>query len=124
MRADDVEAAVKTNTCKQSVCECGCVLCALSTKTLLLLFLLNNYHKYQRWSSRGRLWPRGHILKFLALASKVKSLASKPQVLKNSPVFGLRTALFFEPLKLCWKMPETSRKIYEDLFCIPFLEIT
>ena len=32
---------------------------------------------YQRWSPRGRLWPRGHILKSLALA-----LASKPQVLR------------------------------------------
>ena len=27
----------------------------------------------QRWSPRGRPWPRGHILK--SLASKVKSLA-------------------------------------------------
>ena len=49
----------------------------------------------QRWS------PRGHILKSLALASKVKSLAlvSKPQVLENCPVLGSRTALFFEQLK-------------------------
>ena len=30
----------------------------------------------QRWSPRGRPWPRGHILKSLALA-----VASKPQVL-------------------------------------------
>ena len=39
----------------------------------------------QRWSFRGRPWPRGHILKSLALASKVKSLAlaSRPQVLDN-----------------------------------------
>ena len=59
----------------------------------------------QRWS------PRGHILKSLALP-----LASKPQVLK-------KTVLFFEPLKLCWKTPETSRKIFEDLFCVLFLEI-
>ena len=53
----------------------------------------------QRWS------PRGHILKFLALAlaSKVKSLAlaSRPQVLENRPVHGSRTALFFELLKFC-----------------------
>ena len=39
-----------------------------------------------------------------------------PQVLK-------KTVLFFEPLKLCWKTPETSRKIFEDLFCVLFLEI-
>ena len=61
----------------------------------------------QRWSPRGRSWlrgrPRGHILKSLALASKVKSLAltSRPQVLENWPVLGSRTALFFELLKFC-----------------------
>ena len=49
---------------------------------------LNNANaKSQRWSSRGRPWPRGrprgHILKFLALASR-------PQVLENCPVLGLR----------------------------------
>ena len=72
----------------------------------------------QRWS------PRGHILKSLALASKVKSLAlaSKPQVLENWPVLGSRTALFFEQLKFRWKTPETSRKICKDLFCFPHLE--
>ena len=47
---------------------------------------------YQRWSPRGRPWPRGrprgHILKSLALASK-------PQVLENWPVLGSRTPLFF-----------------------------
>ena len=45
----------------------------------------------QRWSPQGRPWPRGRprgqILKSLALASKVKSLAlalaSRPQVLEN-----------------------------------------
>ena len=62
-------------------------------------------YNVQRWSPRGRPWPRGrlrgHILK--SLASKVKSLAlaSRPQVLKNWPVLGLRTALFFELLKFC-----------------------
>ena len=59
----------------------------------------------QRWSPRGRPWPRerprGQILKSLALASKVKSLAlaSRPQVLENWPVLGSRTALVFELLK-------------------------
>ena len=48
----------------------------------------------QRWSSWGRFWPRGQILKSLALASR-------PQVLENWPVLGLRTALFFELLKFC-----------------------
>ena len=52
---------------------------------------------WQRWS------PREHILKSLALASKVKSLAlaSRPHVLENWPVLGSRTALFFELLKFC-----------------------
>ena len=62
-------------------------------------------HGQQRWSPRGRPWPRGrpreHILKSLALASKVKSLALRPQVLENWPVLGSRTALFFELLKFC-----------------------
>ena len=57
-------------------------------------------HKSQRWSPRGRPWPRGrprgHILKSLALA-----LASRPQVLENWPVLGSRTALFFGMLKFC-----------------------
>ena len=67
--------------------------------------------EYQRWSPRGRPWPRGRprgqILKSLALAlaSKVKSLAlalaSRPQVLENWPVLGSRTALFFGKLKFC-----------------------
>ena len=62
---------------------------------------------YQRWSPRGRPWPRGRprgqILKSLALASKVKSLAlaSRPQVLENWPVLGSRTALLFGKLKVC-----------------------
>ena len=59
----------------------------------------------QRWSPRGRPWPRGrprgHSFKSLALASKVKSLALRPQVLENWPVLGSRTALFFELLKFC-----------------------
>ena len=65
----------------------------------------SDHRKIQRWSPRGRPWPRGrprgHILKSLSLASKVKSLASKPQVLENCPVLGSRTVVFFEPLKLC-----------------------
>ena len=61
----------------------------------------------RKWSLRGRPWPRGHMLKSLALASKVKSLASKPQVLEDCPVLGLRTALIFELLKFC-RWPEKN----------------
>ena len=55
----------------------------------------------QRWSPRG--CPRGHILKFLVLASK-------PQVFKNCPVLVSRTALFFEPLKFCCKCQKPRKK--------------
>ena len=71
---------------------------------------------YQRWSPRGRPWPRGrprgHILKSLAWASKVKSLAlaSKLQVLENCPVLGSRTALFFEQLNFVGKRQKLRRK--------------
>ena len=62
------------------------------------------------------------------MASKVKSLAlvSKPQVVENCPVLGLKTATFFKSLKFCrlpekkllkifffWRSPE---KNCEDLF--------
>ena len=67
----------------------------------------------QRWSPRGRPWPRGrprgHILKSLALAWK-------PQVLENCPVLGSRTALFFEPLKLCWKNQKPRRTVANTFF--------
>ena len=73
----------------------------------------------QRWS------PRGHILKSLALASKVKSLAlalalaSRPQVLENWPVLGLRTARFFGMLKFCvW-----LEKFFGKRFFFFFFEI-
>ena len=71
---------------------------------------------HQRWSPRGRPWPQGQILKSLALASKVKSLASRPQVLENWPVLGSRTALFFELLKFC----EALEKLFGKRF---FVEI-
>ena len=47
-----------------------------------------------------------------SLASKVKSLASKPQVLENWPVLGSRTALFFEWLKFC----KWAEKFFLDRF--------
>ena len=61
----------------------------------------------QRWSPRGRPWPRGHILKSLALA-----LASKPQVLglglglealgpRKLPCPRLEDSTIFEQLKFC-----------------------
>ena len=85
--------------------------CPFKTKTFLLKVFISpsatntpNFTTYsdgQRWSPRGR--PRGQILKSLALASKVKSLAlaSRPQVLENWPVLGSRTAVFFGKLKFC-----------------------
>ena len=67
-----------------------------------------DYVTKQRWSPRGRPWPRGHILK--SLASKVKSLASRPQILENWPVLGSRTALFFELLICCGALEKFSGK--------------
>ena len=72
--------------------------CIADEKTMLSELAFHG--KMQRWSLRGRPWlrgrPRGHILKSLALASTVKSLAlaSKPHLLEIYPVLGLRTALF------------------------------
>ena len=95
-----------------------------------MYYILNYYT--QRWSPRGRPWPRGrprgHILKSLALA-----LASKPQVLglglglealgpRKLPCPRLEDSTFFEPLKFCRKTPETLRKICKYLFYFPQLE--
>ena len=79
---------------------------------------------HQRWSPRGRPWPRGrprgHIL---------KSLASKPQVLglealgpRKLPCPRLEDSTISELLKFCWKTPETSQKICKCLFCFLQLE--
>ena len=50
--------------------------------------------------------------------SKVKAVASKPQLLKNCPVLGLRRALFFELLKFCeapekffWKTVSSGNRL-------------
>ena len=92
----------------------------------ITLYISDFCCRHQRWS------PRGQILKSLALASKVKSLASRPQVLENWPVFGSRTALFFELLKFCGALEKFFGKRFfcayrlknfcEDLFF--FLEST
>ena len=50
------------------------------------------------------------------MTSKVKSLASKPQVLENCLVLGSRTALLIVSLKSYWKTADTSRKRCEDFF--------
>ena len=78
---------------------------------------------WQRWSPRGRPWPRGQILKSLALASR-------PQVLENWPVLGSRTAVFFELLKFCGALEisfgkrffvEIAWKIFVKTFFFYFL---
>ena len=65
-------------------------------------------------------------MKSLALASMVKSLASRSQVLENWPVLGSRTTLFFELLKFrgaldkfFWKTcfcGDRLKNFCEDLF--------
>ena len=95
------------------------------------------FANHQWRSPRGRPWSRGRpcgqILKSLALASKAKSLlASKSQVLENCPIFGLRTALFFEWLKLCrsaenffldrfFFFEDRLKHFFEDLFFLRML---
>ena len=41
---------------------------------------------------------------------------------RKLPCPRLEDSTIFEPLKFCWKTPETSRKICKDLFCFPQLE--
>ena len=45
--------------------------------------------------------------------------ASSP---RNLPCPRLEDSTICEPLKFCWKTPETSLKICEHLFCFPQLE--
>ena len=47
----------------------------------------------------------------LGLEGQVFDLFSKPQVLKNCPVLGLRTALLFELLKFCSSPEKNFLKI-------------
>ena len=91
------------------VCKLSGHLCGLICAYILFACCL-----HQRWS------PRGHILKSLALASKVKSLASRPQVLENWPVLGSRTALLFELLKFCGALEKFFGKRF---FCGDRLKI-
>ena len=99
---------------------------AMTLKLFLIPFSMKNLGNAecicQRWSARGRPWPRGHIL---------KSSASKPQVLglglealgpRKLPCPRLEDSPIFEPLKFCWNTPETLRKICKYLFCFPQLE--
>ena len=57
----------------------------------------------QRWKKdrpRDQRWsPRGHVLKSLALASKLKFSASNPRSPRKCPVLGLRTALISDWVK-------------------------
>ena len=61
----------------------------------------------QRWSPRGRPWPRGrprgHILKSLALASKPQVLGLGLEALgpRKLPCPRLEDSTIFEPLKFC-----------------------
>ena len=71
----------------------------------------------QRWSPRGRPWPRGHILKSLALASK-------PQVLGLEALGPRKLACpRLEDSAIIWTVEislENSRNLAENLQ-IPFL---
>ena len=83
---------------------------------------------YQRWSPRGRPWPRGrpqgHILKSLALASKPQVLGLGLEALGPRKLLcpRLEDSTMFEPLKFCRKTIETSRKICKYLFYFAHME--
>ena len=64
-------------------------------------------------------WPRGRLRGYI-----LKSLAWNPQVLENCPVHGLRTALFLEPLKFCWKRQKPRGKFAKTFLCFPPEKIT
>ena len=83
-----------------------------STKTCDTLY----YSIVQRWSPRGRPWPRGHILKSL-------TLASKPQVLENWPVLGSRTVLFLNRSDFVGKRQKPCGKSAKTFFWFPQVEI-
>ena len=70
----------------------------------------------QRWS------PRGHILKSLALKLQVFGLGLEALGPRKLPCPRLENSTIFEPLKFCWKTPETSLKICKYLLCFPQLE--
>ena len=73
-------------------------------------------YNHQRWSTRGRARPRGHILKSLALASK-------PQVLENCLVLGSRTALFLNRWNFVGKRQKPCEKSVKTFFWFPQVEI-
>ena len=59
----------------------------------------------------------------LALTSKVKSLAPRPQVLENWPVLGSRTAVFFELLKFCGALKKFfGKRFFVEITCKIFVK--
>ena len=81
-----------------------------------LLTIIFSYWRFgvrssQRWSPRGRLWSRGHILKSLALDSK-------PQVLKNCLVLGSRTARFLNRWNFVGKRQKSCAKSAKTFFLV------
>ena len=84
------------------------------------------WQKQQRWSPRGRPWPRGrprgHILKSLALASSPRKLACP--WLEDSSIFW-NVKILWSAWKIFWKTffsGDRLKNFCEDLFFF-FLEI-
>ena len=73
-------------------------------------------------SSRTSLASRTH---FEVLGLEASSPWPWPRSLTSSKIVlspAREQHYFFEPLKFCWKTPETSPKICKYLFCFPQLE--
>ena len=75
--------------------------------------------KFQRWKPRGRHWPRGHILKSLALASKpqVPGLGLEALGPRKLPSPRLEDSTIFSTLEI---LLENARNLAKNLRT-PFL---
>ena len=74
-------------------------------------------------SSRTSLASRTHFeVLGLGLEGQVLGLGLETLSPQKLPCPRLEDSTIFEQLKPCWKTPETSRKIYEHLFCFPQLK--
>ena len=77
-----------------------------------------NSGEYQRWSPWGRPWPRGHILKSLALASKPQVFGLEALGPRKLSCPRLEDSTIFWTVEI---LLEYARNLAENLQIIPFL---
>ena len=70
----------------------------------------------QRWSPRGRPWPRGsprgHIFKFLALASNPQVLRLEPSSPRKFPCLRFEDSTIFCTVENARNLAENLRKLF------------